>query len=64
MHFEGAYAPSRRDRVAIALSSRHGEPLGLTVTFTKEVMRDARLFLQLRQEAEERALIGGVRVRF
>lgn len=64
IRFQGAYAPTARDRIAVALSSRQGEPVGVTVVFTREVMRDARLFLRLRQDAQEFSAIGGVQVRF
>ena len=64
IRFEGAYAPSPRDRIALALHNRQREGLGLTVTFTRDVMPDARLFLRLRQDEQERSAIGGVQVQF
>jgi hypothetical protein len=62
--FEAAAALSRRDRIAVALAGSDGRPLGLTVTFTRELFPDAGLFLRLRRDAEESSLIGGVQVRF
>lgn len=64
MRFEGAVAPSRRDRITVALRTPSGEPLGLTVTFTHQLFRDAKVFLELRADADERAAIGGIQVRF
>ncbi len=64
MRFEGAYALSARNRVAVALQNSRREPLGLTVLFTREVVPDVRLFLRLQQAAQERSVIGGVQVRF
>jgi hypothetical protein len=64
IRFEGAAALSGRDRIGVALSTRHGEPLGLTVTFTRELVPDAGLFLRLRRDEGERSVVGGIRVRF
>ena len=64
VRFEGAAALSRRDRVAIALSAGRRSRVGLTVTFTRRLLPDASLFLRLQRDAEERAAIGGVQVRF
>lgn len=64
MRFEGTYALSSRDRIAVALQDSRREGLGLTVTFTKETVPDANLFLKLRSGAQERSVLGGVQVRF
>jgi hypothetical protein len=64
IRFEGTAALSGQDRISVALSTRRGEPLGITVTFTRDLVPDAGLFLRLRQDEEERSVIGGVRVRF
>lgn len=72
IRFEGVASPGPRNQIAVALSTspaRWGgasrrEPLGATVTFSRELIPDARLFLQLRRDAEERSVIGGVQVRF
>lgn len=64
IRFAGSFALGPRNRIVVALSSREGEALGLTVVFTRELFPDARLFLRLQQTAEERAVIGGVQVRF
>ncbi|MBI3010734.1 MAG: hypothetical protein HYY57_07115 [Candidatus Omnitrophica bacterium] len=63
MHFEATAILNARDRIAVALS--HGQRnVGLRVTFTRQFLRDAKFFLQLRKDARENALIGGVQVRF
>ena len=64
IRFEGTLAPTARDRLTISLQTHRREPLGLTVTFTRDLVPDARLFLRLRKDAEERSVIGGVQVRF
>ena len=64
IRFEGTYSPTRRDRISVALRNNRHEPIGLTVTFTKDVLPDISFFLELRKDAEERSAIGGVRVRF
>ena len=64
IRFEGAYALSPRDRLTVALQNSQREPLGLTVTFTKDVVRDTSLFLRLRKDAKEQSIVGGVQVRF
>lgn len=64
IRFGGTYALTAKDRVGVALQNSRGEPLGITVTFTKELVPDASLFVRLRQDAEERSLMGGVQVKF
>lgn len=64
IRFEGSVVLSKRDRVAVALSSRTGARVGLTVIFTRELFPDASLFLRLQQAGEERAVIAGVQVKF
>jgi hypothetical protein len=64
IRFEGEAAPGPRNQIAVALSTSRREPLGVTVTFSRELVPDARLFLQLRRDAEERSVIGGVQVQF
>lgn len=64
IRFEGRYALTARDRIAVALQNRRHEPLGLTVTFTRDLAPDASLFLRLHRDDRERSAIGGVRVRF
>src|SRR3989338_9059164 len=59
VHFEGTYAISPRDRLTVALQNRQREGLGLTVTFTKDVVPDTSLFLRLRKDAKEQSLLGG-----
>lgn len=64
IRFGGTYTLSPRDRIAAALHTSRGERLGLTVTFTRELVPDASLFLRVREDAEERSAIGGLQVRF
>ena len=64
IRFEGVAALSPRDRVAVALRSDRHEDLGLTVMFTRQLVRDANLFLRLQKSAEETSVIGGIQVRF
>ncbi|MBI2104449.1 MAG: hypothetical protein HYT90_02540 [Candidatus Omnitrophica bacterium] len=64
LRFEGTYALTPQDRVAVALWGPGGEPLGLTVTFTRDLVPDASLFVRLRRDERERSLVGGVQVRF
>ena len=53
-----------RDRIGVGLRAGRGEPLGLTVVFTRRLVPDARLFLRLQNEAKELSAIGGVQVTF
>lgn len=64
LRFEGTMVRAGRDRVTLALTTRRRENLGLTITFTRALLRDADLFLRLQRDAQETSLIGGVRVRF
>ena len=64
IRFEGTYALSPRNRVAVALRNREREGLGLTVVFTRELIPDAKLFLRLEKDALENSVVGGVQVRF
>jgi len=64
IRFEGEAALGARDRVAVALHAGRREAIGVTVLFTRDLVRDARLFLRLRQDAQEALVIGGLQVRF
>lgn len=64
IRFEGTWVFGPRDQVQVALAGRDGRALGVSVTFSREVAPDRHLFLQLRRQAEERAVVGGVTVRF
>ena len=64
IRFEGQARLSARDRIAVALQSSERRPLGLTITFTRDLAPDASMFLQLRRDVEERAAVAGVRVRW
>ena len=64
IRFEAAYALGARNQLSVQLRNSRRRPLGLTVTFTRQLTRDANLFLRLRKEAEDRSVIGGVQVRF
>ena len=64
LRFQGTAALGPRDQVAVALSTRRRERLGLTVLFARKLLPNAELFLRLKQAPDERAVLGGVRVRF
>lgn len=64
MRFEGAWTFGPGRQVQVALAGRDGRPLGLSVTLSREVAPDLQAFLQLRRQAGERAVVGGVTVRF
>jgi len=64
VRFEGEASLGPKNRIAVALRNSERRPLGISVTFTRELVKDANLFLRLRKDAEERSLIGGVQVRF
>lgn len=64
IRFEGEAALTGRDRLALGLSTRGGDRLGLRVTFTRQLVPDTSLFLRLQQDAEERSAMAGVQVRF
>ena len=64
MTFEGAYAVTPRNRIAIGLQTRRREPLGLTLTVSRALAPHAQAFLELRRDGVERAAIGGVQVKF
>ena len=62
--FQGTARLNSRNQVAVSLQNNRHEPLGLTVLFTHDIVRDAGLFLRLKKSAEENSLIGGLQVRF
>ena len=64
VRFEGEASLGPKNRIAVALRTSERRPLGISVTFTRELVKDASLFLRLRKDAEERSLLGGVQVRF
>lgn len=55
-----------RDRVVFSLTNRQGQPLGITVTFTKRSLTpsDWEFFIQARKRGEELYLGGGLKLRF
>jgi len=62
--FTGSVTVKDRNTIAVALSDRRGEPLAVSVTFTRQFLDDAELFVRLQRSAEDTAVFGGVRVRF
>ena len=64
IQFAGTAQLGPRNQVRVALRSRRGEPLGVIVTFTRELVPDVNLFVRLQKAAEESSVIGGVQVRF
>ncbi len=64
IQFEGSYTVNRAGRVSVALRRPQGQRLGITLTLTKPLAKDAELFLQIQQDDNEHAVMGGVRLRF
>ena len=64
IRFEGTVTPLPGRRLAVALSTTARKPLGLTVTWSRAISRDADLFLRLQREAGEASVVGGVELRF
>lgn len=64
LRFEGTWRVSAKDQVAVLLHDALHRPLGITVLFTRKFLKDASLFLRLRQAGEERSVIGGIQVKF
>lgn len=64
LRLQGTYALTKRNQIAVQLSDRRGQPLGLTVVFTQRVAQDASLFVRLRRQGQELEALGGVRVQF
>lgn len=64
LRFEGTVVRAGRNRVSLALATRRREALGLTLTLTRPLRRDAELFVRLQRDAQEASLLGGVHVRF
>jgi hypothetical protein len=62
--FEGTYTVGPRDRITVALRNSRQEELGLAVTFTHQLSRDAELFLRMQRDGAETSAIGGVRLPF
>ena len=64
LRLQGTYALTKRNQIAVQLSDRRGQPLGLTVVFTQRVAQNASLFVRLRRQGQELEALGGVRVQF
>lgn len=64
IRLSGRVSVSRRNAITVALYSARGEPVGLSVIFTRKLFRNAALFLRLEKSAEESSVIGGVQIRF
>ena len=64
LRFEGSYALSSKDRIAVTLQNGQRQGLGVVVVFTRKLVPDAQVFLRLQRAAEDTSLIGGVQFRF
>ena len=64
LRFEGTATAGPRNRITILLRTPEDDSTGLTVIFTRELVRDASLFLRLQKSAEETSIVGGLQVRF
>ncbi len=62
--FRATFAADARHRVTAQLVDRRGEPLGLSVTFTKQLLGDAELFVRLQKTGRDAEALAGVRVQF
>lgn len=66
MRFKATVNLPGRDRVEFSLENRQGQPLGITVTFTKRSLslRDWEFFLRARKKGRETYLGGGLKLQF
>jgi hypothetical protein len=64
IRFEAVFSAGRGTQVAASLRTGLGEKLGLTLTLSRQLFRDTSLFLRVRKDAREQAVIGGVQTRF
>ncbi len=64
IRFTGTFAITEQDEMTVQLSDRRGRPIGVSVTFTRRLLDDARLFLKLRKAGEEAEAVAGGQVRF
>lgn len=64
LRFEGTLARANKDHVTLALTTARREPLGLTLTFTRQLAREAEWFVRWQRQAAETAVVGGVQWRF
>ncbi len=64
IRLRGVWNLDERNQIAADLLDRRQQPLGITVTFSRQVSQDARWFLRLRKEGREAEALAGVQVRF
>ena len=64
LRFEGTVIAMTRNRVTVALLTTRRRPLGLQVTFTRDMAPDLQAFIDARYQGAETAVIGGLRGRF
>lgn len=64
IQFHGIWNLNERNQIAVDLLDRRRQPLGVSVTFSRQFSQDARWFLRLRNEGRETEALAGVQVRF
>jgi hypothetical protein len=64
VRFAATYALTPRQEIECALLGRRGEPLGVTVTFSRRWLGDARWFMRLGASGRDREAVAGVQFRF
>ncbi|MBI4343907.1 MAG: hypothetical protein HY601_03730 [Candidatus Omnitrophica bacterium] len=64
VRFQGRVAAGRRSAVEVELLTPQGKPLGVTVTFTRKLLRDAEWFVRFERSGREFEALAGVQVPF
>ena len=64
IRFSATVVVAKKNEVTLQLLTRHREPLGISLTFTRRLLGDTEWFVRLSKEGKEVEALGGVRVRF
>ena len=62
--FQGTCTFKDRNTLTVALSNPRGEPLALSVTFSRKWLGDAEWFVRLQRHEQATELLGGLRIKF
>ena len=62
--FRGELALNARDRLTVQLADQRGEPIGLSITFSREFLKDTAWFVRLQRDGGDSGLFGGLQVRW
>lgn len=62
--FKATYAFNKQDELTCELLNRRRQRLGLSVTFSRRWLEDARWFVRARKEGQDAEALAGVQVRF